>query len=182
MRRAGFTLLELLVVICIVAVLALHLNRRLQLLQVDAEHAAVEHVVGTLRSAVALEVASHVLRGEPASLRVLLDTNPMDRLAERPGNYLGELDAPDPTTVPGGQWYFDRGERVLIYRVRHGEFVETPLPGPSRIRFKYRLLTADSTPDGEFEPHGQEIRGLTLTAVEPYRWLDPRGAKKDQTS
>ncbi len=182
MRRAGFSLLELVVVICIVALLAMHLNRRLQLLQVAAEQAAAEHVIGAVRSAVALEVAQHVLGGRPEALALLPGSNPMDRLAEQPGNYLGELEAPDPASIEAGHWYFDRGQDVLVYRVRHGRYLETPLPGPPRIRFKYRVVAADSNANGIFEPRGDEIRGLTVTAVEPYRWVDPHGAKKDETS
>lgn len=174
----GFSLFELVVVICIVAALAVALNRRLHVLRVDAERAAAEHVIGAVRSAVALEMARHVVRGGTEALGGYLDDNPMDRLAEPPGNYLGELAAADPRRIPGGHWYFDRSRKLLIYRVRYGAFLRSELPGPPRLRFKYRLLSADSTPNEKFAVHGKGIRGLTVTAVEPYRWVNPRGTRK----
>jgi general secretion pathway protein G len=184
MRRSrwGFTLVELLVVVCIVALLALQLNRRLQILLVEAEHASAEHLIGAVRSAVALEVARLVLHGDAERLRALLDTNPMERLAEKPGNYLGELDGPNPAAVEGGHWYFDRIRHELVYRVQYERYVNTKLGGPPRIRFKYRLVIADSISNEGYEPSRTAVRGLTVHAVEPYRWVDPRGAKRTKTS
>jgi hypothetical protein len=43
--------------------------------------------------------------------------NPVDWIATRPANYVGELDG-----VPDGKsvWYFDRQARELVYRFRDG--------------------------------------------------------------
>ncbi len=180
-RRRGFSLLELVVVICIVALLAALANERLRGLQAEAERASMQHVLGAVRSALALEVAARLARGEADTLVQLASTNPMDHLSEQPGNYLGALQGADPVRIPPGHWYFDRDRALLIYRVRHVRFVETAVSGPAQIRFKLVAIPADSTKDGNFETHGT-IRGLAVRAVEPYRWVDPRGAKKDWRS
>jgi general secretion pathway protein G len=181
-RTRGFTLLEFVVVVCLVAFLAAHLNERLRRLQVDAERASMEHVIGAVRSAVALEVAAHVVRGAEPDLQGFLGTNPMDRLAEPPGNYLGVLAAPDPNAIQAGHWYFDRSRGLLVYRVRHARFLDTPLPDPRRVRFKFALVAADSSEHGSRALGGSAIQGLRVKAAEPYRWVDPRGAKRGDTS
>ena len=53
----GFTLLELVVVICLVAILFTVAANRLWGLQVLAEQAAMDTVVGNLRSALGMKVA-----------------------------------------------------------------------------------------------------------------------------
>jgi len=56
-----------------------------------------------------------------------------------PASYAGELDAPAPDRIAPGKWYFDTESRLLVYRVRHGRYFESPLSGPGRARFRVHL-------------------------------------------
>lgn len=165
----GFSLLELVVVIVIVSILLTVAISRLLALQVDAERVAMETVAGTLRSAVGIKVAEHIVRQDIAGLKDLEGSNPMDRLAELPGNYLGELDGPDPSRLEDGNWYFDTRSRVLVYLVRNKGFFTSELGG-SRAGFAIRLVYADTNRNGVFDPGVDSIEGLRLVAVAPYAW------------
>ena len=161
----GFTLLELVVVVCIIAVLfTVALYKYLDLL-VDVERGTMEQNVGILRSAVALQVAARVARGEPERMLEMVDSNPMAYLSEVPFNYRGEFAGADPAQVEGGTWYFERDEQTLVYRVNNHRYFRTSLPGPPRARFRIQPVHDEGRPVG-----------LTLKSLEPYRWLkEPEG-------
>jgi general secretion pathway protein G len=173
--QRGFSLLELVIVIAIISVLLVLAINRLLGLQVDAERVAMEQVVGVLRSAIGIKVAEQIVRQDVGALRVLEGSNPMDRLAELPGNYLGELDGANPATLEDGNWYYDRRERALVYLVRNQQYFAAGLPGPPRARFAIRVVYADGNGNGRYDPGKEKIEGLRLAALEPYRWLrEPR--------
>jgi len=173
-RRAhGFSLLELVVVIVIISILLVVAISRLLALQVDAERVALETVTGTLRSAIGIKVAEYLVRQDMAGMRRLEGSNPMNRLAEVPGNYLGELDAPDPATLEDGNWYFDTRARTLVYLVHNKGYFSGGAAGePPRARFTIRLVYADRNGNGVYDAGVDAIEGLRLAALEPYRWTN----------
>ena len=166
----GFSLLELVVVIVIISILLTLAISRLLALQVDAERVAMETVAGTLRSAIGIKVAEHIVRHDIAGLKDMEGSNPMDRLAELPRNYLGALDSPDLSRLEGGNWYFDIRGRVLVYLVRNKGFFTSGLGDPPRAGFAIRLVYADTNRNGVFDPGVDSIEGLRLVAVSPYTW------------
>jgi general secretion pathway protein G len=183
MRRAGdrkgFSFLEFVVVVAMLAAVGALLMGHVRALQVTAERARMEHVLGVLRTAAAVEFASHVIRGKKEQLARLAGSNPMDRLAETPGNYMGAFDNPDPSEIDGGHWYFDRSRGILVYRVRYPATFATHLPGPPRVRFKLQLVSADGKSSRQSGPDKVELQGLIVAPVEPYRWHQP-GRKEEQ--
>lgn len=168
--RGGFSLLELLVILAIAAAIVGLFGGRVRALRVTAERARMEHVLGVLRSAAAIEFASHVIRGTKQQLVGLAGSNPMDRLAGTPANYVGVFDNPDPSEIDGGLWYFDRSCGALVYRVLHEDAFDTQLPGPPRARFKLELVHADAGSSRHSGPEEVELQGLIVAPVEPYRW------------
>src|SRR5438309_11434062 len=89
----GFTLIELIVVVCIVALCAALLLDRLRFYQEAAEKAAMEYTVATMKSALQLRVAAMLVRGEEGNIGILARSNPMDWLMEPPVGYRGEFRA-----------------------------------------------------------------------------------------
>lgn len=166
----GFTLLELVIVIIIVSILFVIAANRLLVLQATAERAAMMNVLGTLRSAIGMDIAQHVLRQDVDGLVALRGRNPMDWLAQTPHNYAGE--ASDPVTVQAGSWYFDPTERALVYRVEHAEHFSTSLPGPARARFRIELAYDDNNANGRYDAGRDTVYGLRLAEMEPYRWTE----------
>lgn len=166
----GFSLLELVVVIIIVALLAVIAIARLLALQVEAERVAMETVAGTLRSALGMTVAEAIVRHDLHGLEAWEGGNPMERLAEAPTNYLGAFDDPDPTRLENGHWYFDKRVGELVYLVRNEEHFSGGAANPSRARFAVRLAYADRNGNGRYESGVDSVEGLRLAVIEPYQW------------
>jgi general secretion pathway protein G len=165
-RGRGFTLLELVVVICLIAILFTVAANRLWHVQVAAEQAAMDMMLGNLRSALGIKVAELFTRGDLAGLRALEGSNPMRLMAETPENYLGELSG-----EPGrrGSWRFSPRDGVLIYRARNEAYFQGTGGGPE-ARFRVRVLYEDRNRNGRFDPGRDSINGVRLAALGPYRW------------
>lgn len=146
--------------IAAIALLATFSLQRLWALNADAERVAMEQVLGSLRSAIGIKVANHLVRNDWQGLRALEASNPMDQLAEVPGNYLGVLASPDAAAIAANRWYFDSGSRTLVYRVRNAEGFKSTLPGAARARFKVEVVYGE----------GGVPQGARLVAVESYAW------------
>ena len=172
---AGFSLFELVIVVCIVALLVAAAAERLTSLRAVAERGAVESFIGNLRSAAGMRVASYVAKGQMQEISRFAGANPVDWLAQVPDNYQGAFYGMDPALVDGGNWYFDSRDRVLVYRVRFAEYFETPLTGPPRARFAVVLVY--DTPSGSRPETGEAGRatGIRIAAAERYRWVIPGG-------
>ena len=160
----GFTLLELVVVISIIAVLTAIAAERLWEIQVKAERAAMESVIGTIQSALGLKIAEALLMGDRTGLDTLSGSNPMERLSAVPNNYVGALT--NTADVVGGQWYFDLREQVLVYRAYNVANFQGSATDARQARFTVRLDREVARP-GHRE---QGIVGARLVPLEPYTW------------
>ena len=129
-----------------------------------------EHGVGVLRSAIGIKVAESIVRQDIGGLPSLAGSNPMDRLAELPSNYLGEKDGVDPATLEDGNWYFDTGSGTLVYLVRNKGYFTGGLQNPPRARFAIRIVYTDRNGNGVFDVGVEAIEGLRLAVLEPYAW------------
>ncbi|MCA1799208.1 MAG: prepilin-type N-terminal cleavage/methylation domain-containing protein [Xanthomonadaceae bacterium] len=159
--QSGFTLLELLLVIILVIVLYAVAVDRLLPLRGDAEAAAAATVVGTLRSALGIEVANRVVRDGAQEITTLEGVNPMRLLVEAPANYLGEVDGVQPDQLPVGHWYYDRAAGELVYLVRYAQYFRTELPGPPRLVFQTELVYNER----------QEPVGIVLERRNAFVWV-----------
>lgn len=168
-RQGGFTLLELMVVACVVAVLATVLLNRVRFYQKMAEKTAVEQTVAVLQSALQLRVASLIVNNRLNEAADLAQQNPMLWLAQKPNNYAGEYFDQLPEGDVSGRWYFDLKERNLVYFVHSaakGEDAALP-----QLRFKTNLLlAARSFPVAERPVSGKVIEGVVLEQIVPYVW------------
>lgn len=167
----GFTLIELIIVVSIVAVLAGIFLSRVAYYQAQAEKAAMEQVAGTLQSALVLRFGALMVRGtgNEKELTNLAADNPMNWLQQKPHNYAGEYYDPSPGAVAPGNWMFDLKSRELIYVVDHGEYFAPGKDGGKWIRFHVKL---------GYDPilgragSGKELTMTLFEPTEPYHWLD----------
>lgn len=168
-RERGFTLVELSTVLVVIAVLAAVALYRLAPLQADAERVAMESVVGSLRSALGMEVASYIARDNMQGVKVLVGSNPMDLLTELPGHYRGVMSAAEGAAVEGGEWYFDRQRGELAYRVRNTGAFDGGGAFPAEARFAVVPVFEDRNRSGRLDA-GDVLHGVRLAKVAPYRW------------
>jgi prepilin-type N-terminal cleavage/methylation domain-containing protein len=166
----GFSLLELVVVVVIIAFLMVLALDRLVAVRVDAERAAMEAVVGTLKSAIGIKFAEAIVKRDNPGLRALEGSNPMERLAEVPKNYLGELDDPEVGSLEPGNWYFDRRNRVLVYLPEHVTYFAGGVSNPPRARFAIKLIYADKNNNGVWDVGAESVEGVRLAILESYQW------------
>ena len=137
-RDAGLTLVELVVVMCIVAVIAAILLNRLRFYQEAAEKAAMESTIGVLKSALQLRIAAMLVNGEERNIESLTRANPVNWLMEPPLGYRGEFRAPQPA-VARGSWYFDAAKNELVYVPNLDDHLKADPAGSKRLRFRVEL-------------------------------------------
>lgn len=167
----GFTLLELLVVIAIIGILGAVILDRILRYQEYAEKTAMEQTVGILRSALHLRLAEYLVRGKWQDVEKLVQSNPMDWLAQKPENYLGEHLNPKPGEIPSGNWYFDPKDHTLVYLVRSDRHFVADGGGRKWVRYRVSPVYGDNDKESGSAADKKEINGIRLTLVETYRWF-----------
>jgi general secretion pathway protein G len=148
--HAGFTLFELVVVVCIVAIMAGILLNRLRVYQEAAEKAAMQQTAGAIKSALQMRVAAYMISGRDKEIENLRIENPVNWLQEKPPAYAGEFYADAYARVPPGSWYFDLTRREFIYVLNLANKFK---PGPDgrkwvryRVSIKYENMSAPDAP------------------------------------
>jgi len=172
LRQRGFTLIELVVVVVIVAIMVGFALDRLLPLIGRAERAAFLQVQSQLRSALLLEAAEKLTRGESASLHQLVSVNPMSLLLTAPANYLGALTQRSEERPTRASWYYDERSGRLVYVVgKHTKF--QPMTGPKdRIELRVEFVYTDRDNSGTYEPSRDDFDGLRLASAFAYDWPD----------
>jgi prepilin-type N-terminal cleavage/methylation domain-containing protein len=160
----GFSLFELIVVIIVASVLATVLLNRLAHYQELAEKAAMESTLRTIKTGLQIRLAELIVTQKQAQAGQLETEDPVRWLDDKPPNYRGAYRAPGEP----GSWYFDAGERQLVYLVRTGDrLILGTGEGAKQLRFRAKLLkspvkVAGGTVEG--------VAGVTLLSASPYRW------------
>jgi general secretion pathway protein G len=166
--QRGFSLLELIIVISIVAVLAGMFLNKVPLNQELAEKAAMEQMAGAFQTALVMRYGSMLANGAATEkeLGKLAAENPMGWLQQKPENYAGEFFDPAVTTVPPGQWMFDLKSRDLIFVLNRSEYFTPGKDGQKWIRFHVKF---------EYETGvagGKSLVSTLFVPTSPYRWMN----------
>jgi len=163
----GFTLVELLVVICVVAVLFGVALDRLWRYQELAERSAVEQNLAAINVALTMKFAALIAAGRADAIAGEVGANPIHLLSRPPENYLGELYAPAPGSLPARSWHYDRQSGDLVYVPGRTRYLVISGQEPDRLRFS--VVLAPESPRGEIVPL-QVLRQALVTARAGYRW------------
>lgn len=169
-KDKGFTLIELIVVIIIIATLMGFFMNRVLFYQEQAEKVAMEGVAGAVQSALTIQYGQLLTRGKSSDMAVLVQDNPMHWMQKKPSNYAGEFYEPTPLSVESGNWVFDLKTRDLVYLVRNGAHLKRGADGNSWVRFHVtthyepsRLPSLQNTPP--------ELTGILFEPTQPYSWF-----------
>jgi len=166
LKPQGFSLIELLVVICIVALLFGIALDRLMRFQELGERTAMEQNIAAINVALTMKFAALVASGRGQAIEKELAANPVDLLARPPENYLGALFMPAAELLPPRSWYFDRASGDLVYVPGRTRYLSEPPDAMNGLRFRVSL--ADPSP--RKAENVTEIRQAFIRPLRPYRW------------
>jgi prepilin-type N-terminal cleavage/methylation domain-containing protein len=165
-RNAGFSLLELLVSIGLIAVFAGLLLERMLYYEEAAEKAVVEWEATTLKVALQVRIGDLIARNQKLDYTAIARENPMRWLDKPLVGYRGEFGGDPSAELPKGSWYYDRSAAELVYIVKLDRNFRPVSDGPTRVRWHVKLVR----PDGAIGKDGTVI-GLQFVPVVPYRWF-----------
>jgi prepilin-type N-terminal cleavage/methylation domain-containing protein len=164
-RSPGFTLVEVLVVTCVVALLFGVALDRLLRYQELAERTAVELNVAAMNVALTSKFSALLAGGRGELIAKEVGANPIDLLARPPENYLGERFAPPQPPTPRS-WYFDRQAGDLVYVANRNRFLTVSGQAAESLRFGIVLPPAGARRDGL-----RELRQPWVQPRTPYSWV-----------
>lgn len=164
-RARGFTLIELVVVICVVALLFGVALDRLQRYQELAERVAMEQNLAAMNVALTLKFATLVISGRGDLIEKEAGTNPIKLLVRPPENYLGELYAPDISTIAGRSWFYDRQSGELVYVPGLARALTFAPGSAGKLGFRVALTEPERAPGSP-----RELRQPFIRPAAPFRW------------
>ena len=165
-KPRGFTLIELMVVVCIVALLfGIALDRLMRYVELG-ERTAMEQNIAAMNVALTMKFAALAVAGRGEAITKEAGANPIDLLARPPENYLGVLSAPSAETLPPRNWYYDRTSGDVVYLPGRTRYLLEPPSAINGLRFRVVLTPVTRRAD-------PEVRELPLALVQPIvpsRW------------
>lgn len=167
--QAGFTLFELIVVVCIIALMAGILLNRLHVYEEAAEKAAMQQTAAAIKSALQMRVAAYMISGRDREIENLRNENPVSWLQEKPATYAGEFFADAYARVRPGSWYFDLTRRELVYVVNLGDNFKPGSDARKWVRFRVRI-EYDNMPGKDGSPR-KVLSAVSFGPVPPYVWF-----------
>ncbi|OGV77741.1 MAG: hypothetical protein A3I83_04835 [Methylotenera sp. RIFCSPLOWO2_02_FULL_45_14] len=164
----GFTLVELIVTISIVAILAATALDRLFWYQGQAEKASMEYTATMIKSGLWMGVASLMMAERTSDIPALAEHNPMNLLAQKPANYLGEMDGANVESLAGGNWFYDSSKRQVVYVVGQRRNFTPEVSGDFTVKYGMKVLYGEM----ELAPGNKVsyITGVALVPLSKYTW------------
>lgn len=168
-RQAGFTLFELVVVVCVVAVMIGVLLNRMQVYKEAAEKSAMQQTATAIKSALQMRVAAYMISGRDNEIESLIAKNPIDWLQEKPANYAGEFFADAYARVPPGSWYYDLAGQELVYVIQIGDNFRPGSDGRKWVRYRVQIRYEDMPlPSGAKR---KVLSAVSFAPIQPFVWF-----------
>lgn len=180
-RAGGFTLFEMVVVICSIAILYMIAEQRINDLPAAAERANFQGVLEQLKTGVTLAMVSGVAQGRTGGNNGLAGTNPMYLMLETPSNYLGEMAEVTDAVRRRNAWYFETDTGQLVYVVG-GNSIQDVLVTIAAVpvnlgQIRFRIENLYRVGDGALV-HGSQLppgaagswQGVQLVPVYEFSW------------
>lgn len=181
-RAAGFTLFEMVVVICSIAILYMVAEERINELPAAAERANFLAVLEQVKTGVTLEMLGLLADDQSGAVQEMAGGNPMSWLLEAPVNYLGEQDLVTDALRRRNAWYFETTSGQLVYLVGGNSIgdvqviIATIPVYPGQIRFRIESLYDDGRGGvvygSDLGPQAERLtwEGVQLVPVHEFSW------------
>lgn len=170
LRGGGFTLLELVVVAVVVGILAAVFLNRVLFYQEQAEKIVMETTARNIRIGLRIRLAGMMIHNRQSEISLLAGENPINWLASRPGNYLGEYSGSKPEEMQASGWYFDVKEKTLVYLPDMVEYFQPDPAGRKRVRYRVAPVYGRDKENGAVADN-KIVEDVVLELREPYRWF-----------
>lgn len=182
-KSSGFTLFEMVVVICSIVILYMVAEQRLNEIPSAAERANFYGTLDLIKTGVTFEMASKLASGRTGELMQLEGSNPMNLFLEAPRNYRGELDLVTDINVTRRSWYYENTTGELVYVVGGGSLddvlvtiAEVPVNlGQIRLKlvnvFTVEAGNGNNAENGNLSYRRENWQGLLLQPVYPFEWV-----------
>jgi hypothetical protein len=165
--QGGASQLELVVSMVLFAVFLIVFAERAFYYQEYGEKAAMEMTVVNMRTGLRYKVADLIMNNRVSEIPTLADENPMDWLAEKPENYLGEFDGA-PQQAAAGKWFYDKRNRELVYTVNNRRHF-VPSAGED-FTVRYRAERIQAAKDTVLPASHPQV-WVNLVQPRDYTWL-----------
>ncbi len=164
----GFTLIELIVVVSIVAISATVALDKLFWYQGQAEKASMDYTANMIKSGLWMSGASLMMANRGAEIPALAQQNPINLLAQKPDNYLGELDGSKTEQLKAGNWFYDTSTKQVDYVVNQRRNFTPAIADDYTVRYGMKIIYSEIeiTP-GKKVPY---VAGITLVPLSKYNW------------
>ncbi len=182
-KSGGFSLFEMVVVICSIVILYMVAEERLNQLPAAAERANFFAVLEQIKTGVNFEMITRLARGGESEIRELEGRNPMQFLIEPPSNYSGETATVTDAVEKRNAWYFETSTGELVYVVGGLSIdnVRVTIAGTAvnlgQIRFRLQNVYDDEEPSGRLirprqgeDAADRDWQALVLAPVREFTW------------
>lgn len=167
-KRVGFTLIELIVTICLVSILAALALSKLFWYQGQAEKANMEYTASMIKSGLWIHAASLMMSERGFEIPALLEQNPFNLLAAKPANYLGEIDGNNTKSLKGGNWFFDNSKHQIVYIVGQRQNFTPAITDDFSVKYSMKVLYSEI--EITTGTKVKYIAGITLVPLSHYVW------------
>ncbi len=156
-------LLQLSVIAAVSGTVWMVLLDSLHAIQEQSERTVMEAMVRNMNSGLQFEIAARMMRGEEASLPLLVGNNPMTFLDNVPHDYIGICIG----AMPPGAWCFDAGTSEIVFRPHRDKNLTYPPDGRRELR--WRIVSAAELAGTKLAA-GSPVGAITLTSTTSFKW------------
>lgn len=153
--------------ICIIVILYMVAEQRLNELPAAAERASFHAVLEQIKSGVHFAMINGLTSGRGSELRALEGGNPMAFLLEIPSNYGGELELVTDAVRSRNAWYFETSTGQLVYVVG-GTSIERVWVSIAGVPVNYGQIRLQVR--NHYSALANKWEGIVLAPVYEYRW------------
>ena len=162
-KQQGFSLLELVVVVCIIAVLMAVAYQRFERMSEEAERASFYGDLSAFQALINRQIIKWYISSTAIEKRALEQRNPVEWLERPPHNYGGEISASQLDGMVGARWYYLKDKNWLAYKVQRTLGLQNKGGDVLAFRLKVSLKEKSMTTG--------VVQAASLEAVTDFNWV-----------